>query len=252
MKRNKNPFFFSFLAFLILSCSSSDSEEDNSVSLVETTLESDLNNREFVIDNVIACAASNEDPSITSVYVYPREGVTNISYYETESLAFDKNDFSTYIKGEGDLLPFFNGFLLKYEIRPEQEKWVIVTFEEEGAIHISNPIRLKQISKPTEYLPQNVIVASNSIMPIFTWQDGTFDDTAIYFQGLTTATNDILSATYTFEKTFQYYKLDNVVLNVTEQEPPNLVVGTDYGFTLLAVSEDNWVNLFSEILFKVE
>jgi len=62
----------------------------------------------------------------------------------------------------------------------------------------------------------------------------------------------LLSATYTFDKMFQYYKLDNVVLNVTEEEPPNLVVNDTHGFTLLAVSEDNWVNLFSEVIFTVE
>lgn len=237
-----------FLAILLLSCSSNDTITP----LTETNLEAFLVNREFVLDNVIACAASNEDPSVTSVFVYPREGVTNINYYQTGSLDFDKNDFSAYTLGEGDLIDVFNGFLLKYEISPEQEQWVIVTFEEDGVVHISNPIRLKQISKPTEYLPQNVTVASNTTMPIFEWEDGVFDDTVIYFQAVTTANNDLLSGTYTFDKRFQYYNLDNVVLNITEEEPPNLEIGLDYGFTLLAVSEDNWVNLYSTVFFNVQ
>ena len=150
------------------------------------------------------------------------------------------------------MLPVFNGFLLKYEIQPIEEQWVIVTFEEDGIVNISNPIHIKHLSKPTEYLPENVTVASNTIMPIFEWEDGRFDDSVIYFQAVLTENNDLLSATYTFDKMFQYYKLDNVVLNVTEQEPPSQVENDTYGFTLLGVSEDNWVNLFSEVIFTVE
>jgi hypothetical protein len=42
-----------------------------------------------------------------------------------------------------------------------------------------------------------------------------------------------------------------VVLNITEEQPPSLEEGLNYGFTLLAVSEDNWVNLFAERTFKI-
>ena len=50
----------------------------------------------------------------------------------------------------------FNGYLKKFEIGATEEKWVIVAFDEGGKIHLSNPIRLKHLSKPTEYLPQNI------------------------------------------------------------------------------------------------
>lgn len=244
----KTHFFFSFLLyFLVASCDTDDNAE-----FLKTTLETALTNREFVIDNVIACAASNENLNTISVFLYPREGVANISFYETTDTTTDKNDFSTYIKGEGELIDVFNGYLLKYEIAPENEKWVIVTFEEEGKIHLSNPIRLKQSTKPTEYLPENVMVLENSSMPIFTWQDGMFNDSKIYFHVISDENGNLLSGTYTFDQMFQFYNLENVVLNITEQEPPDLEIGSDYGFTLLAVSEDNWVNLFSEITFKVQ
>lgn len=251
LKTVKNYKILTFVVLLgtMISCST---DNDNVPLETATTLEASLENREFIIDNVIACAGSNEDPSITSVYVYPREGVTNINYYQTNSLDFDKNDYSAYTIGEGDLIDVFNGFLLKYEIAPIEEQWVIVTFEENGVVNISNPIRIKHLTKPTEYLPENVTLAANTIMPIFEWQDGSFDDTVIYFQAVLTANNDLLSGTYTFDKTFQFYNLDNVVLNITEEEPPSLEEGLNYGFTLLAVSEDNWVNLFSEISFDVQ
>ena len=243
--KKKDSFFF-LLIILLYSCNSDDTSLETLVSLEEA-----LVGKELVIDNVIACAASNENPDVVSIFLYPRSGASNINFYQTESLDVDKDDFSQYTRSEGSLVDVFNGYLLKYEVVPEQEKWIIVSFEEEGKIHISNPIRLKQTSKPTEYLPENVTVQPSN-MPTFTWQDGSFDDSKIYFHVVSNENNDLLSGTYTFDKTFQYYKLDNVVLNITEEEPPILEPDENYNFTLLAVSEDNWVNLFSVVPFTVQ
>ena len=248
MKNFTTTLFSLFL--VLLSCSS---DGDVAGEFDETRLSSFLTGRDVVVDNVIACAASNRNPEIVSVFLYPRPGVRNIRYYETENAEVDKDDFSQYTRRELQLIDVFNGYLLKFEVQPDAEKWVIVSFEEAGAVHISNPIRLKQISKPTEYLSENVMTdLSMGSMPEFTWVDGTFTDSKIYFHVVTDSSNEFLSGTYTFEKRFQYYKLDNVVLNITEETPPTLSSETLYNFTLLAVSEDNWVNLFSEIPFEFE
>ncbi|TMU55818.1 hypothetical protein FGG15_15205 [Flagellimonas algicola] len=230
-----------------MSCSS-----DNEEPQLDGTLAGDLTDKEMVLGNVIACAASNEDPSVVSVFLYPRAGASNINFYETEHMEVDENNFSSYSKGAAELMDVFNGYLLKYEIVPDQEKWVIVTFEEDGKVHLSNPIRLKQRTKPTEYLPQNVTVDNSGVMPIFSWEDGAFDDTVIYFQVVSDENNTLLSGTYTMDQIFQYYELDNVVLNITVTEPPSLMLGNNYNFSLLAVSEDNWVNLFAEVNFTLE
>ena len=79
-------------------------------------------------------------------------------------------------------------------------------------------------------------------MPIFTWPDNLVGDNAIYFQIVSNDNNDLLSGTYTKENQFQYYKLDNVTLNITQQNPPSLQNGITYKFTLMDVSTDNWVN----------
>ena len=81
-------------------------------------------------------------------------------------------------------------------------------------------------------------------MPIFSWEDGIIKENAIFFEVISEANDELLSGTYTFERHFQYYILDNVVLNITEEEPPILQANTPYNFTLMGVSEDNWVNLF--------
>lgn len=88
-------------------------------------------------------------------------------------------------------------------------------------------------------------------MPLFSWQDGVYTDSVIYFQVVSDVTGDLLSGTYTTAKQFQYYNVDNVVLNITRTTPPILVPDSDYKFTLMAVSEDNWVNLISQLNFKL-
>lgn len=233
------------VAFLILSCSTDAIN-------VEKTLNDSLSSKRIVRDNVIACAASNENDDLISLFFYPRTGVTNIQYYETENSKVDKNDFNNYLPVVFPITDVFNGFLKKFEISSDNEKWAIVSFDEGGQTHLSNPIRLKHRTKRTEYLPQNVVIEARSNMPNFSWQDGTYTDTKIYFQVVSDAANNLLSGTYTFEKEFQYYTLDNVVLNITKGTPPTLKNDASYHFSLLAVSEDNWVNLFSEVPFNIK
>lgn len=224
---------------LIVGCSTDALNE-------ELTLDNSLAAKEVVLDNVIACAASNQNDNLISVFFYPRPGSSNFQYFETESSDVDKNDFDNYIPVVQPLTDIFNGYLKKFELASSEEKWVIVSFDEGGKTHLSNPIRLKQKTKPTEYLPQNIAIDASSNMPSFSWVDGRYDDTKIYFQVISDAEDNLISGTYTFERRFQYYFVDNVVLNITKGTPPDLETDTSYKFTLMGVSEDNWVNMFSE------
>lgn len=234
------------IALLILSCSTDALNG-------EETLNDALSAKRIVLDNVIACAASSKmDNNAISIFFYPRPGASNIQYFETEDTSVDKNNFDNYSPVIVPLTDVFNGYLKKFEISSDVEKWVIVSFDEAGQTHLSNPIRLKQNSKPTEHLPENISTDASSSMPNFSWQDGRYTDTKIYFQVISDANNNLLSGTYTYEKQFQYYSLDNVVLNITNETPPTLKSETSYGFTLMGVSEDNWVNLFSVVPFSIE
>ncbi len=233
------------VALLILGCSTDALQEDVNI------LENSLASKEVVIDNVIACAALNQNNENISVFFYPRPGVTNIQYFETENTDVDKNDLENYSVVIKPLQNVFNGYLQKFEVSASEEKWAIVAFDENGKTHLSNPIRLKQFSKPTEYLPQNLSVAESSSSPIFNWEDGRHDDTKIYFQVISDSQNNLISGTYTFDKTFQFYNLDNVVLNITKGTPNPLAVGSSNNITLMAVSEDNWVNMIAEKQFTI-
>jgi len=237
---------FLLIAALGIGCST-DKEQDLTI-----TLQDAIDGKQIERDNVIACAASNKNDDLVSVFFYPRDRASNIQYFETQDSTVDKNDFDSYFPVVASEIDVFNGYLKKFEVSVTDEKWVIVSFEEDGKTHLSNPIRLKQNTKPTEYLPQNVSVdTANTTMPIFSWQDGNYADTKIYFQVVSDDRNDLISGTYTFERQFQFYNTENVVLNITKGTPSALKTDTRYGFTLLAVSEDNWVNLFSEIDFQL-
>ncbi|CAM4111288.1 hypothetical protein ZORO111903_01385 [Zobellia roscoffensis] len=238
----RSVIFFILLAVSV-SCSSDLEDQD-------ATLKEGLMNRTPVLDNVIACAASNENDDLVSVFFYPRDGATNIRYYETEDLNVSKTDFDKYYRLDIPSFDVFNGYLKKFEVAISEERWVIVTFEEEGKTHVSNPIRIKHFTKPTEYVSQNIKIDSlQTGRPFFSWEDGKYTDSKIYFQVVSDESDNLLSGTYTYDTSFQFYNLDNVVLNITKGNPLALKSESAYNFTVMAVSEDNWVNLFSEIEF---
>ncbi len=236
-------FIFAFI--IITSCSKSNDDE---VSV--NNLEGYINNRIIETGAVIACAASEQDTNAILVFFYPEEGATNIQVFETETTSIDNTDYINYTKIDLISEPFFNGYLGKFTRITSEEKWIIVTFELNGEIKLSNPIRSKQITKPTVW--NDAVTIETTLMPSFDWEANVLGDNAIYFQVLSNAQNDLLSGTYTLENQFQYYKLSNVVLNITTQTPPELQNNTLYNFTLMDVSIDNWVNLVSQKAFTTQ
>jgi hypothetical protein len=225
-----------FIVLTLLSCA-------DSVDEIAVTLKTYLDTNNFETGAVIACAASDNETGNILTFYYPKEGATDARLYETSSANVDNADFSNYNQVFIESEPIFNGFLRRFPQKSPSEKWMIVTFEMDGEIKISNPIRTKQITKPTLWEDIISINQSQPLMPIFSWQNNFVGDNAIYFQIVSDADDNLLSGTYTNENQFQYYKLDNVVLNVTQGNPPNLQTGLTYNFTLMDVSIDNWVNV---------
>ena len=230
---------FKFLALALLVGLISCTKEK--VDIVPQNLQEYLNlNSGLIIDEVIACAASDEfDTSISYIFYYPLVGATEIQYFETESNAVDEYYSRKELPKEG----VFNGYLERYVRNGVQEVWSIVTYKTNGKLHKSNPIRLKNQTKTTEWTTSVAIDFTQNTSPKFSWQDGNVKENAIYFQVLTNSDNDLLSGTYTYDTWFQYYILDNVVLNVTRGTPPVLETGNEYNFVMMGVSLDNWVNL---------
>lgn len=68
----------------------------------------------------------------------------------------------------------------------------------------------------------------------------------IYFQAIVDENDNFIFGTYTTERCFRYYNTSNVVLTINEQTLEDLNPSINYTMTVLGVSEDNWVNLYSE------
>ncbi len=242
--RSKN-----ILYIIVLILTSCESDDTNNNEVFTETLATLVAQNTIEIDNVIACASGSENPDEIIAYVYPRPGASDIRYFETENTTVDKNDYANYVQIALPAEDFFNGYLKTFTRQTAVEKWVIISFRESGILHLSNPIRLKHQSQNTSF-STNVDINQEVVgSPLFKWEAIVQSEDAIYFQVISDGANELLSGTYTFEPQFRYYELDNVVLNITEEIPPSLINNTNYGFTLMAVSEDNWVNTFISTSF---
>ena len=245
-----NKILFISVLILLTFISSCSSDDFKSTQNLQAYIN---NNSQLKLDEVIACAASDTDNSdVSYIFYYPVPGATDIQYFETINTAVDKNDYALYKPVVYNKEPVFNGYLERFVRNDNKEVWCIVTYLTEGKLHKSNPIRLKHQTKPTEWVNNVTIDFTTTKMPKFGWSDGSIAENTIYFQVVTNQTNDLLSATYTYEKWFQYYNLNNVVLNVTRNTPPDLTIDNTYNFTLMGVSEDNWVNLVIQKIFVAE
>ena len=239
------------LLIFLAACSGEDDPFDDSDQ--EQKLADLVAQNEVEIDNVIACASGSENINEIIAYLYPRPGATDIRYFETQSVEVDKNDYTLYTQIDLPLEDIFNGFLKKFVRQTDQEKWVIISFRESGKLHLSNPIRLKHQTQNTILGDAITINQTVSGEPLFNWSPVVSNNDAIYFQVISDMENELISGTYTFESQFQFYNLDNVVLNITQGTPDPLVIDDPYAFTLMAVSEDNWVNYLAlQIPFIVQ
>ncbi|MFK7750093.1 MAG: hypothetical protein AB8B65_17000, partial [Kordia sp.] len=178
------------------SCQSDDTLSETNT----TTLSAMIQNRSIETGAVIACAASDATNSaIVNVYYYLEEGATNVRFFETNSVAVDKDNYSNYNQLQITSTALFDGFIYQFTRNFDQDQWVIVTFELDGDVKISNPIRTKNNTKPTIWTDEVIVNQETSIMPKFTWEDNANGDNAIYFQIVSTPNNGLLSGTYTFE-----------------------------------------------------
>ena len=245
--RIKQLFLLLFL-IVIFSCS-----EDNDFTTTRNLQEYIDANSNREIDNVIACAANADgNSSLSYIFYYPIEGATDIRYYEADGLNIDKNDFSNYKKEVLTSTDLFGGKLQRFSRTNSEESWCIVTYLTDGKLHKSNPIRLKNATNLTTWTDEVTIENPSTLEPKFTWSDFGITDNAIYFQVISDADNAFISGTYTYDNYFQFYDTNNVVLNITTETPQNLVLDSSYNFTLMAVSEDNWVNLVIQKSFVAQ
>ena len=209
--------------------------------------------------DLIACAGGKPEglfpdtASYIPVFFYPVEGAFDFRYFESERVD-DILNFTHYQAKELAEAPVFRGYLRQF-INPvfEGERVGIVTYRTPGKLHVCNPIRLKFNTTPTEINNALLTVEERGTTPTFSWQDGQIPENAIYFQVISDLEGNLISGTYTFDRQFTFYNLDNVVLNITDTTTiPTLSPDQTYRFTMMGVSEDNWINLWVEQEFRTQ
>ncbi|MEM9679854.1 MAG: hypothetical protein AAF901_05980 [Bacteroidota bacterium] len=242
-----------YLAVLLMVCSCVT--EDSEPLIFDTTnrLSLDIEGRIYQPDAVIACAASDSlDSDLIRIYYYPEEGATNVKFYETGNISANPNDYNSYTLLDIEDTPFFGGTLRQFERPVSVEEYIIITYEVDDKIKISTPIRTKNNIGPTDWVNTITINQEQSSMPKFNWDIASEEDNVIFFQVVSNSEGQLLSGTYTEQNQFQYYNLSNVVLNITQGTPPELIVGQDYTITVMDVSIDNWVNEVISSTFTAE
>ncbi|QNM85547.1 hypothetical protein H9W90_00015 [Polaribacter pectinis] len=210
-------------------------------------------NSTSVQEEIIAFGASaNGSTSFSYIYYYPIEGATEVRYYETENATVNGNDLSNYRRVFLSTAEVFGDKMSRFSRTNSEDSWAIVTYLSDGKFHKSNPIRLKNQSKSTEWLREATIDFTESLKPKFSWADGQILENTNYFQVVTNAEDTFLSGTFTEVKEFQYGETTNVTSTINTTTPPVLILNTDYNFTLIGLSDDNWVNLVIQKSFTVE
>ncbi|QTE22111.1 hypothetical protein [Polaribacter cellanae] len=239
-----------FLFFIIFIATFFSCSDDSDVVVPRNLQQYVDGNSNLEIDDLIACAANAKgNTNLNYIFYYPESGATDIRYYETADVNANEKDYSNYRRETLPQEDVFGGKLARFSRSSKTETWCLVTYVREGKLHISNPIRLKNATKSTEYSSEVDIDYATTLEPKFTWKDGTIDENVIYFQVISDEENNFISGTYTEEKTFKFYDTSNVDLNINTTKPKDLVEDEVYNFTLMGVSKDNWVNLIIERQF---
>ncbi|MGY6648799.1 hypothetical protein [Wenyingzhuangia sp. IMCC45574] len=242
--------FFKHLQTLIiltfvLSCNNNDDSPSSN------NFSDYLKTKQSQPEEVIACAASSKDEKSIFVYFFPETNTSNYRLYLLPTATHQKDEFDFYqLQPEISTIKVANT-IRGFELSSSQEEvWAIVSFEKDNEIHYSNPINLKHKTSPTIY--NNQILVDTATLA-FSWTNTLGADNtenAIYFEILMEDNSDLISGTYTYENRYTYLDNSNVVLNITQNNTQQLSLNTNYGFAVMGVSEDNWVNFIAEKNFK--
>ena len=173
-------------------------------------------------------------------------------FYETENTSVDKTNFANYRRKSLTNTTVFGDKLRRFSRTSSLEVWGIVTFIIGDEFYVSKPIKIQNQSKPTEWLTEIDYDTSERLMPKFTWTDGLRAENESYFEAMVSISDEFLSGTFTNEKQFQYYNSANVISDINTETPPELVLAATYNFTVMGISEDNWLNLVIQTTFIAE
>jgi len=206
------------------------------------------------------CAAGGHsgllDDAAVSMILKPHYlGISDLRYYESASADIDPQDLSQFIEKSAEEEALFNGFLHRFKLSaPKNDYWARVSFIANDTLWYCKAVKVKFHEQASVFNADWCSVDLNEpTEPRFVWEEGTTSNNIIFFHVISDQNGQAISGTYTRDLTFQFYDLSNVVLNVTHPDTnPILLPNDNYQFTLMGVSEDNWVNLIIQKDFRTE
>ena len=219
------------------------------------SLKTDLESSEVKLSNqyIIACAAGmpngfmGETSYPVSVFFYPVQGASSFRYYETNSDNVNQWDYSQYQEKTTSSISVFNGYLRRFQLPNNKNRWGIVTYKVNDSVRKCDPIYIKVNDQATIWAPHKIDVISNGINPTFTWEEYPQFDNTIHFNVVSDSLENLISGTYTNDTAWTFYNLTPVTLNIRDVTPaPVLNSSSKYTFTLMSVSSDNWVTTFGQ------
>jgi len=210
-------------------------------------------NSEKERDTLLAFAGNaNGNKKTTYIYFHPIEGAFEYRYYETENTQIDQTDFANYKRRDLTDTAQFGGEFRRFSNASSDAVWCLVTYIADGKLHISAPIKTKNLTRTTVWSAEIEPTYPEVLKPVFTWSDTSFGESASYLQVFTQNDDVFLSGTFTTENTFQYYVEANIIDKIHTETPPNLVLDDTYKFYVYGLSADNWINFTIQKSFIAE
>ncbi len=245
----KNLLIFSLATTLLFSCKKEEI----------STLQTELDNSGISLSEeyIIACAAGMRNGFMgdvahpVSMFFYPVEGATNFRYFESAGNNINEWDYAQYQEVIVTSVPGFNGYLRRFPLKKANNRWGIVTYEVNGKTRICDPVHIKVDFQQTVWSPNRITITEIGLTPEFKWQPYPIFENVIHFNVVSDSNKNLISGTYTADTNWNFYDLSNVTLNIRDVNPvPSLDSNSTYTFTLISVSDDNWVTTFGQKEFK--
>ncbi len=108
--------------------------------MIEGSLKAVINTYSSVeIHGVIACAANGAQADNLDVFFYSPSGASIFRYFESTDQGIDEWDFNNYREVALTKEDVFNGYLKKFIKTSSTENWLVVTFEKDGKLFVSDP-----------------------------------------------------------------------------------------------------------------
>lgn len=226
------------------------SQKDNWVNLIIEKLIVPQNLEEYLAKNSvnntqkITAFGVSKSNSLNDVFVYfhPIENARDFRYYETDSLNVDKIDFKNYRRKFLNTSTDFGAQLRRFSKENREEVWSIITYEVDGIIYTSAPIKIEVDNNTTQFQTEITTTQTQSLLPLFSWSS--FNTLNEKYLTIISQNNNFISGFFVNKEMYQY-KSDSGVIGTINSSTilPDLMLDATYNISVFGINDNNWSNL---------